>query len=315
MMYTNKQINSKILVFIHTLNEEKRIGRLLESLKNQVNINFRIVISDNFSTDNTVKVIDSYSKVLHITLIQPPKPMELLDHFFYVGEFCINILHENEGIIYVGADDYFLEATYLQELNNTRNKYKNSIISPRFQINSLSSGINIKTRGQYKNKYKYIRLFRYLIANHHHCNRFNLGLFSKEMFIYRLNRELMYSKNYNFKSRNSIGEFFTLIDLISKYRVVVNDNATYVKEVNNRNIKDVRTNEYYTRIRISKPNTISNLFGKNLSTMRLLKQRETKSKATIFVFYIVGFISFIRNFSYDFYLFCKKYFIKLILTR
>lgn len=303
------------MIFTHTLNEEKRIGRLLESLKKQKNVEFRIVISDNFSADSTVQIIKNYSSDISIILIFPPKQILLLDHFLYVAEYCKNILSEDEGIIYIGADDYFLESTYLEELNKARIKSPDSIIAPNFLINSLSSATKVTTRGQYNNRFKYMRLFRFLIANHHHGSRFNLGLFSKEMFIYRLNRELMYSKNYNFKSRNSIGEFFTLIDLISKYRVVVNDNATYVKEVNNRNIKDVRTNEYYTRIRISKLNTISNLFGKNLSTMRLLKQRETKSKATIFVFYIVGFISFIRNFSYDFYLFCKKYFIKLILTR
>lgn len=304
MVYINEQINSKILVFIHTLNEEKRIGRLLESLKNQVNINFRIVISDNFSTDNTVKVIDSYSKVLHITLIQPPKPMELLDHFFYVGEFCINILHENEGIIYVGADDYFLEATYLQELNNTRDKYKNSIISPRFQINSLSSGTNIKTRGQYKNKYKYIRLCRYLIANHHHCNRFNLGLFSKKMFIYRISREVEYSKIFKFKDRNSIGEFFTLIDLILEYRVVVNDNATYVKETNNRNISGTRSNDI--KANTSRLNVLSNLMNKNLSTYRLLKYRRVRYKIYRTVYFVLGCLSFIRNFTYDFYIYFRK---------
>jgi len=230
--------------------------------------------------------------------------MELLDHFFYVGEFCINILYNNEGIIYVGADDYFLETTYLQVLNNTRNKYKNSIISPRFQINSLSSGINIMTRGQYKNKYKYIRLCRYLLANHHHCNRFNLGLFSKEMFIYRLSRETEYSKIFNFKNRNSIGEFFTLIDLILKYNVVVNNNATYVKETNNRDISGARSNDI--KANFSKLNVLSSLMNKNLSTYRLLKYRSVRYKIYRPAYFILGYLSFIRNFTYDFYIYFRK---------
>jgi glycosyltransferase involved in cell wall biosynthesis len=298
------------LIFTHTLNEEKRIGRLLDSLKKQKHIEFRVVISDNFSTDATVKVINSYCKDINLTLIYPPEQILLLDHFFYVAEHCKNILSKDEGIIYIGADDYFLEPTYLEELIETRVKFPKSIVVPNFVINSLSSVTRVTTRGQYKNRSKYVRLFRFLIANHHHGSRFNLGLFNKEMFIYRLDRELMYSKKYDFKSRNSIGEFFTLIDLILKYTVIVNSRATFVKEVNNRNITDVRENENHTKIEISKLNTIRNLLGKNMSTFRLLKHRRAKHKAIIFAYRVVGFISFVRNSSYDLYLYCKKHFVK-----
>jgi len=298
------------LIFTHTLNEEKRISRLLDSLKRQKHIEFRVVISDNFSTDTTVKVINSYCKDINLTLIYPPKQILLLDHFFFVAEYCKNILSKDEGIIYIGADDYFLESTYLEELIETRIKSPKSIVAPNFIINSLSSGARVTTRGQYNNRSKYVRLFRFLIANHHHGSRFNLGLFNKEMFIYRLDRELMYSKNYDFKNRNSIGEFFTLIDLILKYTVIVNSRATFVKEVNNTNIAGVRENENHTKIKISKINTISNLFGKNMSTFRLLKHRRAKHKSIIFAYCVVGFISLVRNSSYDLYLYCKKYFVK-----
>jgi|694.fasta_scaffold67098_2 hypothetical protein len=230
--------------------------------------------------------------------------MDLLDHFFFVSEFCKNFLHNKEGIIYVGADDYFLESTYLQELDNSRSKYENSIISPRFQINSLSSGINIMTRGQYNNKYKYIRLGRYLIANHHHCNRFNLGLFSKEMFIYRISRETEYSKIFKFKNRNGIGEFFTLIDLILKYSVVVNNNATYVKEANNRNISGARSNDI--KVNISRLNVLRSLMDKNLSTYRLLKYRSVRYKIYRSAYFVLGCLSFFRNFTYDFYIYFRK---------
>ena len=295
---------SKILVFVHTLNEEEKIGRLLESLKNQENIEFRIVISDNFSSDNTVKIIKSYALSLDIILIFPPKPMELLEHFFFVSDFCINILGDKEGIIYVGADDYFLETTYLKALNDTRIEHNNSIITPKFKINSLSSGINVMTRGQYKNKYKYIRLGRYLMANHHHCNRFNLGLFSKEMFIYRTSREKEYSKIFKFQNRNGIGEFFTLIDLILKYRVVVNTNATYIKETNNRNISGDRSNDI--KVNLSRLNVLRNLIDKNMSTYRLLKFRRVRYRIYRSTFLVLGSLSFIRNFTYDFYFYFRK---------
>ena len=298
------------MIFTHTLNEEKRIGRLLDSLKKQKHIEFRVVISDNFSADTTVEIINSYCKDINLTLIYPPRQILLLDHFFYVAEYCKNILGKDEGIIYIGADDYFLESTYLEELIETRIKFPKSIVVPNFVIDSLSSVTRVTTRGQYKNRSKYVRLFRFLIANHHHGSRFNLGLFNREMFIYRLDRELMYSKNYDFNSRNSIGEFFTLIDLILKYTVIVNSRATFVKEVNNRNITEGRKNENHTKIEISRLNAIRNLFGKNMSTFRLLKHRRAKHKAIIFAYRVVGFISFVRNSSYDLYLYCKKHFVR-----
>jgi len=298
------------LIFTHTLNEERRIGRLLDSLKKQENVEFRVVISDNFSADSTVEIINSYRKNIDLTLIYPPKQILLLDHFFYVAEYCKNILSKDEGIIYIGADDYFLESTCLEELLETRIKFPNSIIVPSFVIDSLSSETRVTTRGQYKNRSKYVRLFRFLIANHHHCSRFNLGLFTREMFIFRLDCELMYSKNYNFKSRNSIGEFFSLIDLILKYTVIVNKRATLVKEVNNRSITEVRENENQTKIEISKLNVIRNLLGKNMSTFRLLKHRRAKHKAIVLAYRVAGFISFVRNTSYDLYLYCKKHFVR-----
>ena len=204
----------------------------------------------------------------------------------------------------MGADDYFLENTFLQELHNSRVKNQNSIITPIFQINSLSSRTSINTRGQYNNRLRYIRLFRFLIANHHHSNRFNLGLFSKEMFLYRLSRESYYSKKFHHINRNGIGEFFTLIDLILKYKVVVNKNVTYIKEVNNRSIHDVR--EVDTQPKVSKLKTIANLTNKNLSTYRLLKQRNVTYKLTRDTYLLFGFFSFIRNSTYDLYVYCRK---------
>ena len=146
------------MIFTHTLNEEKRIGRLLDSLKKQKHIEFRVVISDNFSADTTVEIINSYCKDINLTLIYPPRQILLLDHFFYVAEYCKNILGKDEGIIYIGADDYFLESTYLEELIETRIKFPKSIVVPNFVIDSLSSVTRVTTRGQYKNRSKYVRL-------------------------------------------------------------------------------------------------------------------------------------------------------------
>ena len=53
-------MNYKISVVIRTYNEEKHIGEVLESLKNQTYSNFEVIILDSQSTDNTTKIAQSY---------------------------------------------------------------------------------------------------------------------------------------------------------------------------------------------------------------------------------------------------------------
>ncbi|MBS3092158.1 glycosyltransferase [Candidatus Pacearchaeota archaeon] len=50
----------EISCIIITLNEEKYLPRLLESIKKQTFRNFEIIVSDNFSKDNTRKIARSY---------------------------------------------------------------------------------------------------------------------------------------------------------------------------------------------------------------------------------------------------------------
>jgi GT2 family glycosyltransferase len=52
--------NKSISVVIPTKNEEKNIYRLLISLNNQVNFIDKIIIADANSTDNTIKVVNSF---------------------------------------------------------------------------------------------------------------------------------------------------------------------------------------------------------------------------------------------------------------
>ncbi len=62
-----KKINTENLpptsIVIITLNEEKRIPRLLEELSRQTYQDFQLIISDSNSTDNTEEVVKKHGNV------------------------------------------------------------------------------------------------------------------------------------------------------------------------------------------------------------------------------------------------------------
>ncbi len=63
-----------VSVVIPAYNEENYIGRLLEDLSEQSYKEFEVVVADAKSTDNTVKVINSFADKLNIKVVeQPPK--------------------------------------------------------------------------------------------------------------------------------------------------------------------------------------------------------------------------------------------------
>lgn len=58
-------MNLKVSAIIPTKNEEKNIARCLTSLKNQVYKNLEIIVVDNESQDNTVKLAEKYTKKVY----------------------------------------------------------------------------------------------------------------------------------------------------------------------------------------------------------------------------------------------------------
>lgn len=77
--------NHKIIVEMHAYNEEKNIGRAIESVLNQTHRNIVLHVLDNGSTDNTFNIIMKYAK----------KDERVIPHRFYKNDMIkwLNAVH------------------------------------------------------------------------------------------------------------------------------------------------------------------------------------------------------------------------------
>lgn len=94
---------NKIRIFMPARNEAKYINETITSLRNQTFTNFDLVISNNYSTDNTQHIIDNHAKQdSRIISIMPSREMGAKDHFDFGKEWFDTNYH-----MYAGAHDLY----------------------------------------------------------------------------------------------------------------------------------------------------------------------------------------------------------------
>ena len=109
------KMQNKISVIIPAYNSEKTISKCIESIINQTYKNLEIVIVNDGSLDNTLKIINSYAK--------KDKRINIINNenhgVSYSRNFGINIA-SGDYITFVDADDY-LDSQCFEELNKLIN--------------------------------------------------------------------------------------------------------------------------------------------------------------------------------------------------
>lgn len=91
-------------VLIPTLNRCGTLAHTLESCIVQQDENFRVIVSDNHSTDETRAVVESYRRRdPRVQLVQPPTRLSMARNF----EFSLEQVHEG-FVMFLGSDDGLL---------------------------------------------------------------------------------------------------------------------------------------------------------------------------------------------------------------
>jgi glycosyltransferase involved in cell wall biosynthesis len=154
-------------IIIITYNQEKLIGRAIDSLLIQKEFVFEIVIADDCSTDKTWKVIQQYEKQ-YPEFIKPYQNYKNLGIFGNIESTWVKV--NGDIIWYLAGDDVycngiFEEANKLIEKNNV--DFKNNAVTLYFDYKAVDpSGHEIIYSNRLVEKYNPISLkIRQLISN------------------------------------------------------------------------------------------------------------------------------------------------------
>jgi glycosyltransferase involved in cell wall biosynthesis len=132
-----------VSIIIATYNSEKTLKKCLDSIVNQSNKNFEILVKDGGSVDHTIKILSDYQS--KFKFFATGKDNGVYDAWNICLDKCIG-----DWIIFLGSDDYFIDDNFLKKIQPYLNKglFDNSkIIHGKNQIID-ATGREISTLGQ-----------------------------------------------------------------------------------------------------------------------------------------------------------------------
>lgn len=110
-------------IIIPTFNSDKTLKRCLESIKSQLYQNFEVIIFDNCSTDNTLKLINQYSRYFkNLKFYSEPDQ----NHYDAINK-SIKI-SKGEWIYILGSDDELSGNNVLKDVYLVTKKVKDTLV-------------------------------------------------------------------------------------------------------------------------------------------------------------------------------------------
>ena len=116
-----------ISVYMCVYNEERHLASAIESVLNQTFTNFQLIISDNHSTDSSLKIIEKYIKQdSRVTKVSPPNHCVSNEHAIFVWDEILPKF-QNKYSINIGGHDLWGQ-DYLKLLFNKAEATQNVAI-------------------------------------------------------------------------------------------------------------------------------------------------------------------------------------------
>lgn len=104
-----------VSIIIATYNSEKTLKKCLDSIVNQSNKNFEILVKDGGSVDQTLKIISDYQS--NFSFFDTGKDKGVYDAWNICLDKCIG-----DWIIFLGSDDYFVDSNFIEKIQPYLNK-------------------------------------------------------------------------------------------------------------------------------------------------------------------------------------------------
>lgn len=104
----------KVVFWMPVYNEGKYLANTINTVLNQTHPDIALIISDNFSTDNSREIIDTYIKAFpNIQLWSPPAHCVSLDHMNFIWERLQKL--DADFFIHIGGHDW-MDKHYAERL-------------------------------------------------------------------------------------------------------------------------------------------------------------------------------------------------------
>lgn len=116
-------VNYSFSIVIPTLNEEKNLSFLLDSITKQTYKNFEVIVTDSFSADKTKFIVASFKEKLpNLKFVQ--KKFKNVSQARNYGAY----LAKNDFLIFFDAD-VKIENVFLEEINKKINQYNLDVLT------------------------------------------------------------------------------------------------------------------------------------------------------------------------------------------
>lgn len=89
-------------IVIPTRNRSSLLQHALSSVLGQTDTDFEVIVSDNWSTDQTPEVVRSAGREREVKLVRPPKALPMADHWNFAACHATG-----QWLLLLGDDDYF----------------------------------------------------------------------------------------------------------------------------------------------------------------------------------------------------------------
>ena len=243
----NKKENSLVTIAIPVFNGDKYLEKTIESIINQDYKKIEILISDNYSLDNTEKICRYYSKLDNrIKYIKQEKNIGAINNFI-----CLLEKANGKYFSWCAADDKFLSKNLISKSLVSLEKYNCEVCIPAIKLmdenglikynllNHFKSGISsrfsrllsiLKNYHPIYSLYKTDTLRKYInfYKKHNNLKCFNEGLFMIAMYT---NINSYYDKSISRAYRihkSNISRLQNQKDLISSFIEFVSDSMKYI---------------------------------------------------------------------------------------
>lgn len=102
----------RLLVYSCVYNESRFLPAMLESLLNQTDQDFTLLLSDNYSTDATADIIKRHLDLFQkVSVIKPPKFLSGIEHGRFAKSYIIDNFQDYTHIVFLGGHDIFTPDT------------------------------------------------------------------------------------------------------------------------------------------------------------------------------------------------------------